>query len=149
MIHHLSIHARDPLHVAKVLTDLFGGTLTGFGPYPDSFIAWTGDDHGTAIEIYPLGTEMLPDAEAGQANFRRAAHPSAFTATHAAISIDRGAEDIFEIARREGWRAVQLSRGPNDVIEFWIENAVMLELMTPAMTRDYVNALTRFKRKTS
>jgi hypothetical protein len=33
-----------------------------------------------------------------------------------------------------------LPRGPNNVIEFWIENTVMLELMTPEMTRDYVAA---------
>ncbi len=131
------------LHVASVLVEMFRGTLTGFGPYPDSFIAWMGDDHGTAIEVYPRGTEMLPDAGRGQANFRRAAEPSAFTATHAAISIDRTAEEVFAFARREGWRAVELSRGPNNVIEFWIENAVMLELMTPAMAQDYVTAMRR------
>lgn len=31
-----------------------------------------------------------------------------------------------------------LSRGPHDVVEFWIENAVMLELMTPDMTAAYL-----------
>ena len=149
MIRHLSIHARDPFHVATVLVEMFDGTLTGFGPYPDSFIAWMGDDHGTAIEVYPRGTEMLPDAGAGQANFRRAAQPSAFTATHAAISIDRSAQEIFAIARREGWRAIELPRGPNRVIEFWIENAVMLELLTPAMTHDYVTAMQKFHWKTT
>mgnify|MGYP006159789597 CR=1 FL=1 len=35
MIHHLSIPARDPRHVAEVLVELFGGTLTGFGPWRD------------------------------------------------------------------------------------------------------------------
>ena len=141
MIHHLSIHARDPRHVASVLAELFGGTVSGFGPYPDSFIAWMGDEHGTAIEIYPRGTEMFPDAGRGQANFRAAPAPSAFTATHAALSIDRSAGEIFAVARREGWRALELPRGPNNVIEFWIENAVMLELLTPAMARDYVTAM--------
>ena len=148
MIHHLSIHARDPRHVASVLVEMFGGTLTGFGPYPDSFIAWMGVDHGTAIEVYPRGTEMFPDAGAGQANFRRAQQPSPFTATHAAISINRSTEEIFAFGRREGWRAVELPRGPNNVIEFWIENAVMIELMTPAMARDYVNAMQKFRHGT-
>jgi len=110
MIHHLSIPARDTRHVAEVLVELFGGTLTSFGPYRDSFIAWAGDAHGTAIEVYPLGTEMLPDA------------------------------------RREGWRAIELPRGTNHVIEFWIENAVMLELMTPDMAADYVRAMAQFRR---
>ena len=128
---------------------MFDGMLTGFGPYPDSFIAWMGDDHGSAIEVYPCGTEMFPDAGPGQANFRRAQLPSAFSATHAAISIDRTADEIFAFARREGWRAVELSRGPNNVIEFWIENAVMLELLTPAMARDYVTATQRNRPRTA
>ena len=145
MIHHLSIHARDPKHVASVLAEMFGGRLTGFGPYPDSYIAWMGDEHGTAIEVYPVGTEMFPDAGAGQANFRHNPGGAAFGATHAAVSIDRSRAEIFAYAKREGWRAIELPRGPNNVIEFWIENAVMLELMTPDMSRDYVNAMRRFQ----
>jgi hypothetical protein len=145
MIHHLSIPARDPKHVASVLTEMFGGRLTGFGPYPDSYIAWMGDEHGTAIEVYPVGTEMFPDAGAGQANFRQNPGAAAFGATHAAVSIDRTRAEILAVAKREGWRALELPRGPNNVIEFWIENAVMLELLTPDMARDYVDAMRRFQ----
>jgi hypothetical protein len=143
MIHHLSIPARDPLHVASVLTEMFRGRLTGFGPYPGSYIAWMGDEHGTAIEVYPVGTEMFPDSGPGQANFRHQAGASPFTATHAAISIERSREEIAGFARREGWRALELPRGPNRVIEFWLENTVMLELLTSDMARDYVAAVGR------
>ena len=52
MIHHLSIPARDTRHVADVLAELFGGVVTAFGPYPDSWIAWAGDEHGTAIAAF-------------------------------------------------------------------------------------------------
>ena len=145
MIHHLSLPARDPKHVAQVLTELFGGTLTGFGPYRNSFIAWMGDEHGTAVEVYPTGTEMLPDQGSGQANFRHFETGSPYSATHAALSVDADRAEIFALAQREGWRAIELSRGSNNVIEFWIENAVMLELMTPEMTRDYVDAARRFR----
>ena len=145
MIHHLSIHARDPKHVASVLVEMFGGTLTGFGPYANSYIAWMGDEHGTAIEVYPAGTEMLPDAGGGQANFRHVPGASEFSSTHAAISIGRSREQIHAFATREGWRAIELPRGPNNVIEFWIENAVMLELLTPDMAADYVAAMRRFQ----
>lgn len=143
MIHHFSIPADNPRHVANVLTEIFGGTLTGFGPYRDSYIAWEGDAHGSAIEVYPVGTEMYPHAGKGQAQFRAAPNPSGFTATHAAISVQRTREEIFTIAQREGWRAIELSRGSNMVIEFWIENRVMLELMTPEMAEDYVRAAPR------
>jgi hypothetical protein len=145
MIHHLSIPARDPKHVASVLIEIFGGTVTGFGPYPNSFIAWMGDEHGTAIEVYPTGTEMFPDRGGGQANFRHNARMSGFIATHAAVSTPRSTAEIAAIARREGWRAVELPRGPNNVVEFWIENAVMLELLTPQMQRDYVAGTRRFR----
>src|SRR5262245_17980532 len=114
MIHHLSIPARDPKHVASVLTELFGGKLTGFGPYPNSYIAWAGDEHGSAIEVYPTGTEMLPDAGLGQANFRDHQTGSPYTATHAAVSVPRSKAEILAIAKRENWRALELSRGPNN-----------------------------------
>ena len=140
MIHHVSIPVTDTRHVAEVLQRLLGGVITRFGPYRDSWIVWTGDEHGTAIEVYPVGTEMFPPDGPGQAEFRRADSPSPFVATHATVSVDRTVEEIEELAAAEGWRAVPLSRGPFDVIEFWIENHVMLELMTPQMEADYIAA---------
>ena len=145
MIHHISIPARDPRHVAEVLVELFGGRLSGFGPHANSYIAWVGDGLGTAIEVFPVGTEMLPDSGEGQANFRHRSDSSPFTATHAAISVEKDQSAILALAAREHWRAVELSRGPNNVIEFWIENAVMLELMTPDMAADYIAAAQRYR----
>jgi hypothetical protein len=143
MIHHISIPARDTRHVAEVLVELFDGLLTGFGPYRDSWIAWAADDMGAAIEVYPVGTEMYPPDGPGQARFRHDPTASGFTATHATVSVQRTADEIVALARREGWRAVRLSRGPHEVIEFWIENRVMLEVMTPEMTADYLAAAPR------
>lgn len=140
MIHHLSIPAQNSLHVAQTLVELFDGQLTRFGPYNNSYIAWAGDKYGTAIEVYPSGTEMFPDAGAGQANFRHNPTTSGFIATHATVSVNRSKEEIFALANREGWRAVELSRGAFNVIEFWIENRVMLELMTAEMTDGYLRA---------
>ena len=101
MIHHLSIPARDTRHVADVLAELFGGVVTAFGPYPDSWIAWAGDDHGTAIEVYPVGTEMYPPNGPGQA-------ATGATATHATVSLERTEPEILTVAEREGWRALRL-----------------------------------------
>lgn len=143
MIHHLSIPATDPRHVAEVLVELLDGTLTAFGPYRDSWIAWAADDVGTAIEVYPVGTEMVPPDGPGQAQFRHRSDASPFVATHATVSVERSVAEIQALATREGWRAVQLSRGPHDVVELWLENAVMLEVMTPEMTADYLAARPR------
>ncbi|MCC6303123.1 MAG: hypothetical protein IT489_10035 [Gammaproteobacteria bacterium] len=140
MIHHLSIPAEDPLFVANILAEMFGGQVTRFGPYGNSYIAWAGDRYGTAIEVYPIGTEMFPDTGDGQANFRHNSGVSGFVATHAAVSVDRTREEILALGRRHGWRAIELSRGSFNVIEFWVENRVMLELMTKEMTLEYLRA---------
>jgi hypothetical protein len=143
-IHHYSIPVQDTKHVAEVLCELFEGAITPFGPYQNSYIVWFGDQYGSGIELYPAGTEMIPDAGDGQANFRHNASASGFTATHAAISIDRSREEILKFASDNGWRALELSRGTFNVIEFWIENRVMIELLTPDMARDYLAATKRF-----
>lgn len=143
-IHHYSIPVRDTRRVAEVLGELFEGTITPFGPYQDSYIVWFGDEYGSAIELYPVGTEMIPDAGDGQANFRSNALASGFTATHAAISIERSRKEILTSASENGWKALELSRGTFNVIEFWIENRVMIELLTPDMARDYLAATRRF-----
>ena len=54
MIHHLSIPVENPGHVAQVLCELFGGKVSKFGPYENAYIAWAGDEHGTAIEVFPV-----------------------------------------------------------------------------------------------
>lgn len=144
MIHHYSIPVEDTRHVAQVLAGLFGGTVSRFGPYPNACIVWFGDEHGSAIELYPAGTEMYPAAGDGPANFRHNPACSKFSATHAAISIARSREAIFEVAKDQGWRAVELPRGGFNVIEFWIENRVMIELLTPDMAKDYLAATRRY-----
>ncbi|MGL4767209.1 MAG: hypothetical protein ACRCV6_03915 [Formosimonas sp.] len=148
MIHHFSIPAHNPMHVAEVLTVLFDGVLTRFGPYHNSYIAWTNDEHGSAVEVYPVGTEMFLDPEYGHTNFRHNPNAAEFIATHAAISVQRDKAFILGLAASQGWRAVELSRGSFNVIEFWLENRVMLELMTPEMTQNYVQ-LTQSLRKSS
>jgi len=143
VIHHLSIPASDPRHVVDVLVELLGGVVTEFGPYPDSWIAWAGDEAGTAIEVYPVGTEMFPPNGPQQAQFRHDPGATPFTATHATVSVERTEAEILDLAEREGWRAIRLPRGPFDVIELWIENSVMLELMTPEMTAAYLASTPR------
>lgn len=138
MIHHISIPVTDTRGVIEILQELFGGRITRFGPYRDSWILWMGDEHGTAIEVYPVGTEMYPPQGRGQALFRESAHPSPYIATHATVSLNRTVPEIQAIAAAHGWRAELLPRGGFDVVEFWIENHVMLELMTPEMEAGYL-----------
>ncbi len=102
MIHHLSLPATETRHVAGVLVELFGGVLTAFGPYQDSWIAWAADEVGTAIEVYPVGTELYPPDGPGQALVRHEQTTTGFTATHAAVSVPCTVEEIVAVGQREG-----------------------------------------------
>ena len=64
MIHHVSIPAREPQHVAEVLAELMGGKCFPFGPLEGAFMAASGDAHGTMIEVYPeRATLDIPDRD--------------------------------------------------------------------------------------
>ncbi len=144
MIHHLSISARDPKHVAEVLAEFMGGAATRFPPNPGSWFAHQHDAHGTGVEVYPAGTELRPSS-AGGVDFA-IGEPSqpAYGSTHFALSVETSPEAISAIAEREGWQCRLCERGAGGfhVMEVWIENAGMIELLPPAFAAEYL-ALTR------
>lgn len=139
MIHHVSIPAGAPRRVAEVLAELFDGRVSPFKAYDGGWIAWSDDPLGTSIEVFPAGTEMFPGD--GMVGFRHVEGARPFVATHLTLSVDRTVEQVLALADREGWRAQLVSRGPNEVVELWVENAVMVEVMTPAMTADFLAAV--------
>lgn len=141
MIHHISIAVNNPLQVARVLAEILQGSVIPFPPNPGSYITLAADRFGTLIELYPLGSEMIPDAHKGEVGFQINQQPSHYTPFHAAISVPVSLEEIERIGLREGWRVFPAKRdGLFDVIEFWIENRLMLELLTPAIAPKYLNA---------
>ncbi len=144
MIHHISIPAKNPLHVAEVLAELFDGYCAPFPSHPGSYVAFAADEYGTLIEVYPLGTEMIPGKKDEPIQYQQNSS-SQFIATHAAISIPLNQSQIDSIAKREQWRCLRCSRGYFEVIEFWVENAVLLELATPELAQQYTTALSSEK----
>ncbi|MBW4508286.1 MAG: hypothetical protein KME64_17485 [Scytonematopsis contorta HA4267-MV1] len=139
MIHHISISAQNPQHVATVLAEVVKGQVAPFPPHPGSYIVVAFDEHGTAIEILPLGCELLPGTELDSVHFVHNPHPSRFTATHAAISVSTSQAEIEQIGSREQWRVVRCNRDSLfDVMEFWVENSLMIEFLTPEMARQYL-----------
>ena len=140
MIHHISITAADPRHVAEVVAELWRGTALPFPPTPGSYIVIPGDAYGTAIEVYPLGNEMIPGGEGREVQTRAAATSSPYTATHAALSVPVDEARVREIAEREGWRVERFSRGGAfEVLEFWVEGRLLLELLTPELVPQYLD----------
>jgi hypothetical protein len=140
MLHHLSIAVHNPEHVASVLAEILKGFVMPFPPNPGSYVALAGDEYGTLIELYPVGTELIPDAWDGQAGFQINQPAAQYTPVHAAISVPISLEEIERIGAREGWRVFPANRdGLFDVIEFWVENRLMLELLTPTIASTYLN----------
>lgn len=109
MIHHVSITAYDPQHVAQVLAELFQGESFPFPAsiFPDSYVAVPFDAHGTTVDVHPFHTELIPGSE--DQGFQNQQNPdsSTYTGTHAAISVLSSQEQIEAIAAHEGWRCVK------------------------------------------
>jgi hypothetical protein len=141
MIHHISIAAENPQHVAQVLAEVLDGKSVPFFPHPGSYMVFPLDEHGTGIEVYPLNTELKPGEGDNEVTFVETTTVSGYTATHAAISVSTTQDKIEEIGHREGWRVVRCNRDSFfDVIEFWLENRIMIELLTPEMAAQYLAA---------
>ncbi|MDZ7958640.1 MAG: hypothetical protein RMY34_12300 [Aulosira sp. DedQUE10] len=140
MIHHISIAAQNPLRVAQVIAEVWQGKAFPFFPHPGSYMVFPMDEYGTGIEVYPLETKLAPGQGDESCQFSQDTNSSGLTATHAAISISISQEEIEQIGNREGWRVVRCNRDSLfDVMEFWLENKVMVELLTPEMAAQYLD----------
>ena len=141
MIHHLSIAARDPQRAASVLAELMGGKAVPFPPNPGSFFALQLDEHGSGVEVYPAGTELAPNGEVGGTFVKRPEHRG-YGSTHFALSVATDRARVEEIAREAGWNCFVCNRGPFHVIEVWVENETMVEILPPDFAAEYL-AFTR------
>jgi hypothetical protein len=143
VIHHVSIPARDPAHVARVLAELLGGYAGPFiGPMPGAWVVYQEDGVGTGIEIYSDDTLLVPGEGNSLGSVLRGEAPQA-VAFHALISVQADRATIERIGAREGWRTLHFWRGPPgqrlfELYEFWVENRIMLELVTEDMLGSYV-----------
>jgi hypothetical protein len=73
-----------------------------------------------------------------EVDFQNQVSSSHYTPFHAAISVSTTQEKIEEIAIREGWLVRFCDRGPFQVVEFWVENKLMLELLPPILAAKYL-----------
>jgi hypothetical protein len=141
MIHHISIAAHQPLHVSQVLAELLQGQSIPFPGHTGSYVALAFDSQGTMVEVHPFGTALFPGNAANEAG-HLLPNPSAstYSANHTAISVPVSTDRIQAIADREGWRMVHCRRGDNyfDVIEFWVENQLLIELLPPELVDRYL-----------
>ncbi len=137
---HVSISAEDPEHVAHVLAGILGGRAMPFPPFPGSWIAFGEADDGSAIEVYPLTHRLEPGPTQISCIEGEADKSASFA--HLAIRSPLDAETIIEQGKAEGWIARRCSRGPFELIELWIENRLLVEVLDPLMLADYRRGMT-------
>lgn len=144
MIHHFSIPALDPIAVARVLADLIGGRAYRFpGPLPGAAMAVSGDRHGTMIEIYPNNVVMAPGEGEGPIAYRTDLAGHRHVGFHALLSVPHDRATIERIGEAAGWRTKFFSRAAPGlppvfhVVEVWVENRLLLEVVPTDMIEVY------------
>ena len=137
MLFHASIDAQDPRRVASVLAEIWRGTVLPFPVVPGSFIVLAGDERRSAIEVHTAGRVLIPGDD--EAESLDAFDGPRATATHLAVGVSCTVSELERIAARERWLCRTCERGGLfHVVEFWLENRVLLELLTPEMQAEYL-----------
>ena len=142
MIHHVSFNARDPERCARAVAALVGAdaVCAPCPPFPaGSWLVCWGDDAGSMLEVIPWGEVRAPDA----AGFVRDDGMRPRTGTHLMVGTPLAPDAVAEIAAREGWVSGPGTAGLFRFTKVWVENALLLELVTEDERREYVAAFGR------
>lgn len=139
MLHHISIEVNRPAHVAEVLAEVMQGKSFPF-VHEGCYIVGVGDQYGTAIELLPAGTKLVPGTE--EMEFNSTENAPRLSAVHAAVSVPTSLQTIEAIGQREGWLVRVCDRGPFKVIEFWVENQFAFEFLSPEIVSEYLEFAT-------
>lgn len=141
MLFHASIPARDAGKVAGLLAEVWSGEALPFPPVPGAFVVFAGDERATTLEIYPEDRTLEPTPVGGAIGIAPAR--AGFAPDHVAIASSLAPEAVLAIAGRAGWRAQVADRGGLfEVVELWLEDRYMVEVLTPRMQADYLSIMT-------
>jgi hypothetical protein len=140
MIFHFSISADDPKRTATMLAELWRGDAFYFPMVgKGSWVAHAGDERRSTIEVYPRDLAFYPADGQGEQRTEPVSRHGPF---HAAVATPLSIEEVEEIGRRYGCHTKLCQRGPFRVIEYWVDNALMLEMLTPEMQAEYQRSVT-------
>jgi hypothetical protein len=130
-----------------VIAELWRGEVLPFPPFPEAFVVLAGDERRTVLDVYPRGREHVPAPR--EYAVRANPAPSPHSEVHLALGTVLSEEAVLALARREGWLAQRSDRGGLfTVVEFWVENKFLLEVLSAAEQRRYVENLTATRLRT-
>jgi hypothetical protein len=143
VIAHVSLPADDCELVAKVLARMLDGGALRFPPGgPSAWNCWS-RDNDFQIVVTPRGQVIVEGpTEQVWVERPRSARDRA-SESHFAIAVPLDAADIVALAHRAGWRARICNRGGLfDLVEVWVENAYLVEVLDPSQLADYRRSMT-------
>lgn len=152
MIYHVSIPSADPRRTAKALGEILGGKAVRFVPSgAEAYMVYAGKDSasGVLVEVLPETARHTPGPNPGDRMGYSYDQPTPregvarFNVAHIAMSTDVAPDTIKAVAEREGWRMTPFWRGRQfPVLELWVENRFMFELLTPEGVGHYAQNMT-------
>lgn len=129
-----SIPARHPAAVAGFIAELWGTEAVPLPPVPGRFVALAGDGTGAGIEVHPLGVGPLRGWNGTTAG---PVPPSAATVTRLVIGSALDESEVHLAAGMRGWQSRPAIRRAWRAIEVWVEERLLVEVLTPEMQEEF------------
>ncbi|MBI1406653.1 MAG: hypothetical protein GC145_11065 [Caulobacter sp.] len=153
MIAHFAMPAANPRAVADVFARIIDGVAMPFPIVEGGWIVVARDGSGTGVEVIPetsahhpgVGAydpdfvSRQPGDEPWESQIRQDGAPQAASGFHVALTSALSIEEIIALGQSQGWRAIHAQRGPFfDLVELWVDNRIMIEVLPPEGTRRYL-----------
>jgi hypothetical protein len=134
MILHASVVADEPRKTAETLAGLLGGIALPLGPGEGTWSAIGPDPIGNMISVLKRGSEFHRTDDHVDT---RLGAPVRHSAYHMLIDTALSESEVLSLAEECGCHALRAKHGAFDVIEFWFDDCLLIEVVTPDMGRDY------------
>ena len=134
MILHASVAADEPRAAAETLAILLGGTALPLGPGEGTWSAVGPEPVGSLISVLKRGSAFYPAPDHVET---RQAEPVRHSAFHMLLDTPLSEAEVMRLAEERGCHALRARHGAFDVIEFWIDDCLLIELVTPELGQAY------------
>lgn len=134
MILHASVVADEPKATADTLALLLGGIALPVGPGEGTWSAVGPEPIGNLISVLARGSEFHRSAEHVETRCGALARHSAF---HLLIDTPLSESEVLLLAEERGCHAHPAKHGAFEVIEFWIDDCLLIEVVTPELGQTY------------
>jgi len=146
-IYHVALPANNPKETARALARILGGEAMPFPVIPGAWMAWSGDGV-TEIEVTPRGLGYKRANPGSVPDMVSTVQDPVATDWHLAVGTSVVAAEVVRIAEHAGWPAQICDRkGLFEVVEVWVDDKCLIEVLDPGMQTRYRAAFTPRKWK--